>query len=106
MLTLIFFLKGKVIVYEIKKKTRKIFNVRFFNKQFTLKIVFLFRGNYQNISFIILSRPGKTNKFSHFLKSIMSRLIIKIKIKKLHGDYKYLSLILRTWVLTGTLVKC
>ena len=62
----IFFLKGKIIVYEIKTNL-KIFNVRFFNIQFTLKIVFLFWGK---ISF--LSQLGKTNKFSHFLISLMS----------------------------------
>ena len=38
----------------------------------TLKIVFLFLGNYQNIPFSILSRLGKTYKFSHFLKSFVS----------------------------------
>ena len=35
--------------------------------RFTLKIVFLLWGNYQNISFRILSWLGKTNTFSEQL---------------------------------------
>ena len=58
---------------------------------FTLKIEILFRGNYQNISCSILTRLGKTNNFSHFLESLRSWAIIKIRIKKLDGDYKYFS---------------
>ena len=38
--------------------------VRIFNIQFTLKIIFLFLGNDQNISFSILSRLGKTIIFT------------------------------------------
>ena len=64
------------------------------------------KWNYQNISCGILTRLGETNKFSHFLESLRSRAIAKIKIKKLDGDYKYSSLILRTCVFSENLEKC
>ena len=84
-----------MIVHEKKTKI-KIFNVRFFNIEFTLKIEILFWGNYQNISCSILLRLGKTNIFSSFLKSFGSSAIIKIKIKKLDDDYNYFSLTSKT----------
>ena len=41
---------------------------------------------------------------SHFLESLRSYAVIKIKIKKLDGDYKYFSLMLRTFF--RKFVKC
>ena len=52
---LFFFLKGNTNVYEIRPKF-EIVNARFCIIQFKLKIVFLFWGNCQNISFGILFR--------------------------------------------------
>ena len=46
-------------------------------------------GDYQNLSCSILTRIERTNTFSHFPESFRSLAIIKIKIKKLDGDYKY-----------------
>ena len=52
---ILFLLKGKIIAFEIKKKTLIFSMSDFFNIKFPLKIVFLFWGNYQNESFSILS---------------------------------------------------
>ena len=67
---------------------------RCFEKTSFPKIEILFLETYQTRSCSILSWLVITNRFSHFLKSVRSWVIIKIKIKKLNDDYNYLSLIL------------
>ena len=47
---------------------------------------------------------GWENKYIFtFSRKLGSLVIIKIKIKKLDGDYKYFSLILRTWIFSENL---
>ena len=57
------------------------------------KIEILLWGKNQNITCSILTWLGKTNTFLHFLESLRPLAIIRIEIKKLDGDYKYISLI-------------
>ena len=72
---------------------------------FTPKIEILLWGSNQNISCSILTWLGKTNTFLHFLESLRSWAIIKIKIKKLDGDNKCFSLILRTLIFFQKICK-
>ena len=57
----------QMIVPEIKYKKNLMSDF-----QLTLKIEILLLENYQNISCSILTRPGKTNSFSHFLENLRS----------------------------------
>ena len=62
---------------------------------------FHFSTNCQNISCIILSKHGITNKLAHFLKDLPMRswAVIYVKGKKLAEDYNRFSSIFRASVI-------
>ena len=90
---ILLFLKGN------KKQNFEIVNSRFLIYDLTLNRIPI-------LPFSILPRLGKTNKCSLLLKSLMSLVIIKIEIKKLHGDYNYLKFNLKDMGGFRKFVKC
>ena len=70
-----FFLKGIIIVHELKIKFYD-FQHQIFLYMIYSKNKFQFFTNYQNISCSILSQHGKTNKLEHFLEGLRSWAII------------------------------
>ena len=61
-----------------------------------------FFDEFHNISCSILSKPGITNKFAHFLKGLRSWAIIKVNRKKLAKDYNTFSSKFRTSVILSS----
>ena len=70
-----FFLKGIIIVHEIKINSLD-FQHNIFNIRFILKNKFQFSTNCQHISCSSLSQLGITNKLVHFLKDLRPWAII------------------------------
>ena len=80
----------------------KIINVRLFLRYYSKNRIPILGELPKCISqYLILAWD---NKFPHFLKSLMSCIVFKIKTK-LDGDYKCFSSILRTWVFFRKFVK-
>ena len=71
-----FFLKGIIIVHELKISFLRFSTSDFSLHDFFSKNKFQFSTNCQNISCSILSQHGITNKLAHFLKGLRPWLII------------------------------